>query len=73
MTAFASRFCRCFSVLCLFLATSIEVGATEPAKTELRFDVVIYGGTASAVTAAVQTKRMGRSVVIVDAVQWLRE
>ena len=29
------------------------------------FDVVIYGGTSAAVTAAVQSKKMGKSVVIV--------
>ena len=29
-------------------------------------DIVIYGGTASAVTAAVQAKKMGRSVIIVS-------
>ncbi len=36
-------------------------GAGEP-----RRDVVIYGGTAAAVTAAVQVRKMGRSVVIVS-------
>ena len=30
------------------------------------YDVVIYGGTSAAVTAAVQAKRMGKSVVIVS-------
>jgi hypothetical protein len=30
------------------------------------FDVVIYGGTSAAITAAVQAKKMGRSVVIVS-------
>src|SRR5438132_9729614 len=30
------------------------------------FDVVIYGGTCAAVTAAVQAKRMGKTVVIVS-------
>jgi len=29
-------------------------------------DVVIYGGTAAAITAAVQVKRMGKSVVVVS-------
>lgn len=32
---------------------------------ETRVDVVIYGGTSAAVTAAVQVKQMGKSVVIV--------
>ena len=29
------------------------------------YDIVIYGGTPAAVTAAVQAKKMGRSVIIV--------
>jgi hypothetical protein len=38
-------------------------GGTEDAKFD--YDLVIYGGTSAAVTAAVQARRMGRSVVIV--------
>ena len=30
------------------------------------FDIVVYGGTASGVIAAVQAKRMGRSVILVS-------
>src|SRR3954468_17378638 len=30
------------------------------------YDVVVYGGTSAAVTAAVQAKRMGKSVVVVS-------
>ncbi len=37
-------------------------GATQ---VERKADVVIYGGTCAAVTAAVQTQRMGKSVIIV--------
>lgn len=32
---------------------------------KVQYDVVIYGGTSAAVTAAIQTRRMGKSVVIV--------
>ncbi|MDR2845552.1 MAG: FAD-dependent oxidoreductase, partial [Puniceicoccales bacterium] len=31
-----------------------------------RFDVVIYGGTGAAVTAAIQADKMGKTVVIVS-------
>lgn len=31
-----------------------------------KYDVVIYGGTSAAVTAAIQVKRMGKSVIIVS-------
>ena len=30
------------------------------------YDVVIYGGTPAAITAALQVKRMGKSVVLVS-------
>ncbi|KAA5545347.1 FAD-dependent oxidoreductase [Roseiconus nitratireducens] len=45
----------------LLSAASGRVLAAEPEG----YDVVIYGGTSAAVTAAVQVKQMGRSVVIV--------
>ncbi len=40
----------------------ISAGA-QPAK---QYDLVIYGGTAAAVTAAVQAKRMGKTVIVVS-------
>ncbi|MDR3108733.1 MAG: FAD-dependent oxidoreductase [Planctomycetaceae bacterium] len=49
----------CFTVL-FFCQTVFIFGETQ------RFDVVIYGGTCAAVTAAVQAKKMGKSVVIVS-------
>ncbi len=38
----------------------------SPAKTHEPRDVVVYGGSAAAVIAAVQAKRMGKSVVVVS-------
>jgi hypothetical protein len=38
---------------------------TAPYDKDAVYDVVIYGGTSAAVTAAVQARRMGKSVVIV--------
>ena len=38
----------------------------EPTGNIYKADVIIYGGTSSAVTAAVQVVRMGRSVIIVS-------
>src|SRR3569832_103397 len=51
---------RVSSVATLVLSLSLigRVAADE-------FDVVIYGGTSGAVTAAVQAKKMGKSVIIV--------
>jgi len=47
---------------CLVLAT--DTLAAEPVH--LQADVVVYGGTAAAVTAAIEAKRLGKSVVIVS-------
>jgi hypothetical protein len=49
-------------ILLLSAATLLRAPAAEPA----RHDVVIYGGTAAAVTAAVQVKQMSKSVIIVS-------
>src|SRR5262249_26187281 len=46
--------------LLLFSASSAETQSVP------QYDLVIYGGTAAAVTAAVQAKRMGKTVVIVS-------
>jgi len=35
-------------------------------KTDFKADVIVYGGTSAAVTAAVQVARMGRSVIVVS-------
>jgi FAD-dependent oxidoreductase family protein len=40
--------------------------ATTSAGNQSQYDLVIYGGTAAAVTAAVQAKKMGKTVVIVS-------
>ncbi|MCB1225295.1 MAG: FAD-dependent oxidoreductase [Verrucomicrobiales bacterium] len=48
------------SLLATALLGSASLPAAEP------HDVVIYGGTAAAVTAAVQAKKMGKSVIIVS-------
>ncbi|QEH42168.1 FAD-dependent oxidoreductase [Chitinophaga sp. XS-30] len=46
--------------LCFLIATQVL------AQQKIDADVVIYGGTSAAVTAAVQAKQMGKSVVIVS-------
>lgn len=47
------------------LATSLLSHAPVKAA-EHKADVIIYGGTSAAVTAAVQVKMMGKSVIIVS-------
>jgi len=45
------------------LGLGLHGAATAAEKT---YDLVVYGGTSAAVTAAVQAKRMGRSVIVVS-------
>ena len=46
----------------LLICCLLPLSAAEKSST----DVVIYGGTSAAITAAVQVKRMGKSVVVVS-------
>jgi len=58
----------------VFLALLLLFGCQQPSGTETQenyYDVVIYGGTSAAVIAAVQTKIMGKSVIILCPEQHL--
>jgi hypothetical protein len=50
--------------LALFLAAWLSLPA--PVEQTATYDVVIYGGTSAAITAAVQARRMGKTVVVVS-------
>ncbi len=50
-------------ILAIVIITGCQVNSAEK---ELKADVIVYGGTSSAVTTAVQVKRMGKSVIIVS-------
>lgn len=52
------QFILLLSILCAVVTTKAQT--TQP------YDLVIYGGTAAAVTAAIQAKQMGKSVIIVS-------
>jgi hypothetical protein len=57
---------RLFLALCVAsigFPGRIEAGMAAEGGT---YDVVVYGGTSAAVTAAVQSKRVGKSVVVVS-------
>ncbi len=56
------------SIINLFLTALLILSAcqSESRPRTHKADVIIYGGTSSAVTAAVQAKRMGKSVIIVS-------
>ena len=53
---------RFAGLMIVFISVQIQYANAET----FQHDVVIYGGTCSAVTAAVQVKRMGKSVIIVS-------
>jgi len=52
---------RASSVLLLFVLLGVPLGAAES-----RYDLVVYGGTPSGVTATVQAARMGKTVVLIE-------
>src|SRR3990170_8147950 len=52
-------------IFCFLLFFAL-ISCAQPEKEEAQHaDIVIYGGTSSAVIAAVQAKKMGKSVIIV--------
>jgi hypothetical protein len=51
---------RIFKLLALFLVVAASSGAQT-----VTYDIVVYGGTSAGIIAAVQAKRMGKSVVVV--------
>jgi hypothetical protein len=58
---------RTFSLLAsLALALGCTAATKPPAPRAERFDVIVYGGTSAGVTAAVQARTMGRSVVLLE-------
>jgi hypothetical protein len=55
------------SGFCLFIALSILAGCMDEINHgSFRADVIVYGGSSSAVSAAVQVSRMGKTVIIVS-------
>jgi FAD dependent oxidoreductase len=56
------------SLLFLALVTSLSIIGcqSESDNQTIKADVIVYGGTSSAVTTAVQVSRMGKSVIIVS-------
>lgn len=57
---------RLFFVVGLLLCTYTLLAQSKTASRLHTADVVIYGGTSAAITAAVQVKKMGKTVVVVS-------
>ncbi len=54
------------SNLILSILAAMMLAGCQPGENPFKADVIVYGGTSSAITAAVQVKRMGKSVIIVS-------
>ena len=57
---------KSFFYLLLLVLTTFQSCHSGTSSDTYKADVIIYGGTSSAVTTAVQVKRMGKSVIIVS-------
>ena len=50
----------------VLLVVILAVAMVRPLAAAEEFDIVVYGGTSAGVVAAVEAKRMGKSVVLVS-------
>jgi len=55
-------------IICILVFTTILLpGCRQKTSKDIyEADVIVYGGTSSAVTAAVQVSRMGKSVIMIS-------
>jgi len=58
-------------LIALLVSVTVAFGAEKPAAKTVEADIVIFGGTSGGIAAAVQAKRMGKSVVIAEWTQHL--
>ena len=54
------------NVLSFILTILLSVIFTAESKGQVSYDIVIYGGTSAGVAAAIQSSRMGKSVVLIE-------
>lgn len=50
----------------LILTLCFQVKASDTEKRKYAADLVVYGGTTAAITAAIQASKLGKSVIIVS-------
>lgn len=56
-----------FVMILLFVATTTATAKEiEPDQVESRYDVVVYGGNSGGIAAALQAKRMGKTVLLIE-------
>jgi hypothetical protein len=49
----------------------VKLALLGPAVLGAEHDIVIYGGTSGGITAAIQARKMGRSVVLIESSPWI--
>lgn len=57
------KYCSVFLALLLLTTFSTKV------KSQTKYNIVIYGGTSAGITAAIQSSRMGKSVLLIEPTQ----
>ncbi|TWU03390.1 Arylsulfatase [Neorhodopirellula pilleata] len=62
---------RALVVFTLVLAVFQRSGHAEPAAKAAVYDIVVYGDSCGAVTAAISAKRQGRSVILINPTHFL--
>src|SRR5512134_3222129 len=62
---------KAFLFLLANLTALLLLSASPGSAAEEVCDVVIYGGTSGGVAAAIQVKRMGKSVVLIEPTRFL--
>ncbi len=58
-----------FLSVCLHTASAAVETAQRPTQQDTRHDVVVYGGTSGGIATAIQVRRMGKSVVLLEPTQ----
>jgi len=58
-----------FSMKAYFLVISVFLLLFSCQKNINEYDIVIYGGTSAGIAAAIQSSRMGKSVVLIEPTQ----
>ncbi|HZL12438.1 MAG TPA: FAD-dependent oxidoreductase [Prolixibacteraceae bacterium] len=53
-------------LIIVLLSLLFSISENNHAKAQSHFDIVIYGGTSSGISAALQASRMGKSVVLIE-------
>src|SRR5436190_18700072 len=55
----------------LSIALVLTLAAATRAQQQAAYDIVVYGGTAGGVVAAVQARRLGKTAVVIEPTQHL--